>query len=128
MLARATTIPRRKGLDGRTVRVGEVLARQGTRPGGRYARVLDQDVEAAEFGPHPLGGAGYGVRIRYVELKRDRIVANLLGGRLAAFEVPGAQQDGEAASGELPGDLEAYALVGSRDEGDGSGVHDDLLT
>jgi hypothetical protein len=82
--------------------------------------VVDEEIEFAELGADGFGCGRRG--FRRVEIEVDELAVETLGlehcgGLLAEFGVAGGGQDGPAGFGDLAGDFEADALVGSGDEG-----------
>ena len=91
------------------------------------AGIVDQQVEAAEFGADALGGRGNRGGVGHVDLDGNGPCPDGLGGGFAFFGVARAEQDGDAIGDEFPGELEADALIGPGDEGDACISHDGIL-
>jgi hypothetical protein len=64
--------------------------------------------------------------IGHVELQRVGARPDLPGRGLAALQVARPDQHGEAVPDHVLGDLEAYALIGPGDQGDGFILHGGL--
>ena len=90
--------------------------------------VVDEHIQAAELLLYALGRCGDGRLIRDIKWYRTGIPLDALGCSLSTLEVARADHDREAMSGEIFGDLEADALVGSGDEGDWLFVHNGVST
>ena len=94
----------------------------------RDGRVVHQHVEAAELLPDALGRRGDRGLVGDIELEGAGRRADAGGGRLPLREVARPDEHGEAVAGEILGDLEADAFVGSGDQGDGFVLHGDVLS
>jgi hypothetical protein len=67
------------------------------------ARVVDEDIRAAELPLHALGGGDDRVAVRDVGLDGDRAVAELVGKGLDAVGAAGEQRDPVTVGGQRPG-------------------------
>src|SRR5699024_2009216 len=76
------------------------------------ARVVDEDVGAAEFVLHARGGGQEGVAVGDVGADGDCAAADVVRDRGDAVDAAGEQSDGVAGSGELSGG--GFADAGGR--------------
>ena len=95
--------------------------------GCRDGRILNQHIKPTELVANPFRRRSDRPLIRHVELDRNSIRPQLVGGDLASFNVARSEEYGQALARQLLGDLKADALVGACDQCDELILHDDLL-
>jgi hypothetical protein len=92
----------------------------------RDTRVVDQQVETADFPADALRRGGDRIPVGHIKLERDGAWANFLRRSLAEPEIPRPDQHGQAVRGEFLRDLKTDSLIGAGDQRNAIVVHTGL--